>query len=447
MKILFSKKTDDEGSALLVVIVFLTIISMFISTLILYGTMKQKLITCFGYENQTWYNAKSVLTLTKKEYENFLMNKKYESQIFNRLVSGQDTSIAYYEPWGFYILCHTKSTIKNIISERSFLLANRPSANLKGALTLGNISNPLVVTGQTKIVGDVHVGMQGVKKGSLKGRRFIGTNPVEGKILRDDKSYLPKLNLDIIEEQKMEFSLKVASGNRQEFISMNGKVELNGGVYEVTQRDFDQLTEEGINKIVGNGIIYSNQDISISGLDILGQVIIFIPHGSVFIGKGISTNNILIMADQIILSGDKELSGQFIAENHLEVKNGTSLIYPSILCLAANKEWPKERELKIESNTLIEGMVMLYNPGSPRHKIIIDKTSMIYGFIYSNHYTEVYGAVSGGIYTQSFHFYERPTIYIDWLKDVTINRLGIKQDIPTPLVFNEHVNLEVLKEL
>ena len=149
----------QSGSAIISVIVFITIVMLFISGLLLYKKYQNKQIIRFGDEIQAYHNAKSALTLALKDIKSFLLKKDYSRKSFHYSLFKKDSTSVIIEPFGFYLRCICTSKIHEVSKTRTFLIGTQQKELSKYAMIIGNTRNPLIVTGNTLIKGDVVVGM------------------------------------------------------------------------------------------------------------------------------------------------------------------------------------------------------------------------------------------------------------------------------------------------
>jgi len=442
---------NQNGSAIITVIVFITIVMLFISGLLLYKKYQSKQIIRFGDEIQAYYNAKSALTFALKNIKPFLVDKDYSQNTFQYNLFSKDSTTVSIEPFGYYLRCISTSKIHNISKTRTFLIGTKQNELSKYAMIIGNTRNPVIVTGNTMIRGDVAVGLQGVKPGVIKGRRYKGQRVVYGNVYKDVKSYLPKINFELLQVQRQQLA---SIYPKSEFFISNenpNRIYLQNSIYNFSQQKLSELQKTGVTTIIGPGILKIDSDIQINNFNLYNQITIYSTK-SVHLSNNINSDNILVFANKIIMNGPSKLKGQFFAQNSFNISNGTKLEYPSIVGLVSKKVWNAENEFQIGPDVEIEGAIFLANDiaeeiGRKRHKLLFEKSTRVKGFTYSDNYTELQGSVYGTVMTNTFHFYLSPTIYINWIKDAEINRSALDREFYYPLAFDLDNELIAVREL
>ncbi|MBN1407982.1 MAG: hypothetical protein JW956_09340, partial [Calditrichaceae bacterium] len=194
--------SDEQGSAIVFVIVFITIVLFFISIVLLHNHYQYLSIINYGNDIQTYYNARSAVLLTLQQQNLDKQQLDYPYRQFKYHLTNSDTTIVDVEPYGMYSKYQSISKIKRSKSERTFIIGRESDDRFRKALVIGDTRNPVIVTGKTSIKGDVLVGPQGVKPGVIRGIGFKGERIVEGGIEKDIKSGLPSLYVQSLFEQR-----------------------------------------------------------------------------------------------------------------------------------------------------------------------------------------------------------------------------------------------------
>jgi hypothetical protein len=450
------KHSSKQGSAIITVIIFITIILMVASVLIFYIKIQEKNVSNLGYEIQAYQNAKSVLSLALQEYEKDPDHDYFPSRSYYYSLFGRDSTFAEIKPWGYFLLCHTESKIKEIKSQRTFLIGNYPEDLYGFALVIGRTYIPVTVSGTTRITGDVAVGRQGVKPGILAGKRYKGERTVYGNVYKDEKSYLPQVNRKLIDAQIDQLSK--LNPDEKSLIELTeskqniNRIYLNNRIYSTSQNEISSLKECGVRDIIGPGIIIFRSDISLNDINLFNQITVYSEH-HIALSPPISIEHVLFLAKNFKIKGICRLRGQFFASENLSIEDGTKLLYPSILGVISEKNKKNDNTLFIGKNVEIEGSVIISketdDPQSEefKHIMIIDPTAIINGITYSDNYTELNGTVYGTVFTNAFQFYLSPTTYINWINDGEINRPALLNHFIYPIVFTEKGKLVIIKEI
>jgi cytoskeletal protein CcmA (bactofilin family) len=423
---------NENGSALITVVIIITITVIFLSILFLYSVYQRRMVANLGYQTQTYHNAKSAVLLALQKYNSFTP-KKYTFHF-----QQNDSTSVHIEPYGLFLRATAVSKIKDIQSSRTFLIGQKQDARFKAALILGDVDNPLVVAGNTLIRGDVLVGLAGVKPGVLKGRRFRGEKTIIGKMIRKRTSSLPSFNKQLIESQidRLQHFYPTALSNA---IYHFPKLKLNNGSMVLSTDILRSLQEQGLKSIIGPGTIFVEGKISISNIYLQGPITVF-SENEVLLDQSFSSKNVLWFTQSLIISSQSEMSGQFYANRKITINSGVHLSYPSVVGVISESA----NQLTISEKAIVNGSVLLSGENDP--KLIINENAIINGVIYSDNYTELRGVVNGSVLTQSFYMYEAPTVYINWINNATIDRAYLKEDMALPLGFKIEKNYDIIIE-
>lgn len=439
-------ENNEHGSALISVIVFITIVLFFISIMILYNHLQFKNITQYGMRIQTHHNAKSAILILLNQH----IDKKLTPGNYYVSVNKDDSTVVEVVPWGLYLKIKATSTIKSVRSARTFLIGKIGMPLISNALVIGDTRNPLIFTGNTFVSGDALVGPQGIRPGVLKGIRYKGTHILDGSMVKDSHSYLPKFQAEsILNNQIYKIKSLNAIGYRSVKKTENHLALENQTVF-ISQSDLDDLIKNGVNKIVGPGILMANENLVFKNLDIYNQVQIVCGNEVTFLSP-LHGEHLLVFAKKIYIDGPCVLRGQFYANLDLAVENGAEFNYPSIVGLILENSAKQEQILKIGKNIRFEGIVLVSDlketDSRLKYMLKTDPGSIILGMCYSGLYSELHGTVYGTVMTRSFYLYERPTIYINWLKDAVINRKLLQDDIALPLGFDINSAYTIIQEI
>ena len=455
MNIFLKNKKNIQGSALISVIIFITIILLFIAIILLYQRNQIRQMISFGNEIQVYMNLQSMLPGVLNEYNNLLADGNFSIKTWQESLFEKDATEALMQPYGFYLLCRVSSRIKNIGRESTYLIGDNSRELYRYAMVTGDVYMPVVVTGNTSITGDVSVGRQGIKAGVLKGVRYKGSQVVYGRVFREDVSILPDNNLAMIKPQ-LEYLEQIsgeaaAFGDPDMFKISGNRLFLNNGVYVLDEADIYALRNAGITEIYGPGTFILPTSTTLEGISLFGQITLF-SRENLIISSGVHTENILVFAEDILISGANELCGQFIAFDSLSVESESYIKYPSVVALVENKPWLKKRTITIGSGARVEGTVILCEkepqPGRrSEHKMIISQSAAITGLAYSSNFAELTGSITGGIFVSAFNFYLSPTIYINWLKDARIDRTRLSNEFIYPLLFKKPYKLTMVQKI
>jgi hypothetical protein len=160
-------------------------------------------------------------------------------------------------------------------------------------------------------------------------------------------------------------------------------------------------------------------------------------------------NAILISDSTIHVHKHSYLRGvQLIARSGIVIDEAI-LEYPSDIVNYDNK--PREHPQSIAiTNSIVNGSVLLVSahPDTmrPGGSITIDEYSEVQGIVYSSEGVEIAGSIYGCVYTHTTQYYREPTMYINWLVGMRINRRALDSHYTLPSAIAEAGLYIILRE-
>ncbi len=415
---------DEDGSALITVIILILVATLSLSLFFQYNRILYKQVSNQGLRLQLFQNTKSIVYT--------ILSMRQMSGTTS--LWGTDTTTFHVSPWGLFYKVETTSRIKHLSYKRTFLIGKRPDNRFNNAIVLGDNRNPLILTGRTRIEGNVLVGPNGVRAGILKGKRFIGEKLVLGKIIRGMKQKLPIFNYQTSISDKIQPNA---------FEPIDSTIWLNHGTLTL-----EPAILPNIKYIIGPGNIKCNTRIVFENISLLNQIHIE-SDSSIIFGIGSVTEQILAQAPSFKFNGGSVHRGQFIAEKNIEAAN-VLFKFPSLIAVINPGNHSAKHYMDIGANAVVNGTVLYYSVakdiGDPE-KIVIDASARINGFVFSNQYTEAYGRIYGVLMTNSFFLYSSPTTYINWINGAQISRSAYNKDFCIPIGLNIGNGYSLIGEL
>jgi len=442
------KKIENEnGSAIITVIIFITIVTFFLSLIFLYNKYQYKLVNNLGNQIQAYYNAKSAAFLALQKFKE---EKQMTSASYFFQLTKKDSSKVKIKPFGLFLLVEAVSKLPGVTYTRRFLAGQTSDSRFNAALVIGDINNPIVISGNTIIQGDVFCGPQGIKSGILRGKRFNKDKMVFGSILKYNYSHLPNFNPGILNTQIKRLQERLT--NIQSIPALSDSViKLNNIIIELNKDKFNSLISDGLKKILGPGTIYLSDNITFYNIYFEGPLIIYSGQNINF-SRQFKAKKILVNAKKITISSFQKINGQFIAQDTLIIAKGVTLTYPSIAAVFASEMNIAPTLIKISDAANVKGTVILSSKihnnikNNQLSRLIIEKNAIIDGVTFSDNYTELHGLINGIVLTDQFYFYLSPTLYINWINDAFINRRDLNKKLILPLGFDLDTDYAIIKE-
>lgn len=304
--------------------------------------------------------------------------------------------------WGIFDIVTITSSIRNQVFKKTALVgANDPD---KDALYLREDHQPLVLVGDTRITGNVHISEQGVKRGSIAGISYTGGQLVNGTIYKSSGE-LPTI-------QNMEY--------------------LTNFYRNFTKDGFEDLyPEEGMElhrPFIETPLLYEHSGVlELSDLSLSGNMILRSDTGIV-VHASAKLQDVILMAPRIEVQSNTEGSFQAFAGEHILIGEGCRLLYPTVLAVLDKSENTVEEtssKIVIFRQTDVRGIVLFLSenkkPGHIPH-IQIDEEVVLTGEVYCRGNLELKGTVFGSVYTHHFIRHASGGIYLNHILNGIMNR-------------------------
>ncbi|MBR9914710.1 MAG: hypothetical protein GYB32_07775 [Algicola sp.] len=314
--------------------------------------------------------------------------------------------------WGIFERISATATIKNKSTSKMALIGNQKQER-PTALVLGDHNNPLVVVGNTKVLGLAYVPKRGVKSGNISGKSYYGSEFIYGEQIVSKG--VPPLKREV--RQQLELLVNNIESNSFEF----QESDLNSEKQLV--RSFSQVPL----------LIRSNNAIHLNDIELSGHIIVF-SNKKIVVGVNSRLTDILIIAPEIDIEKNVKGSFQALATKTLLVDEDVQLTYPSALLLMADYKRSQEEEsnvLKIKNGVQLKGNVVCLGASSNDNfevQMDIAEGSLIEGEIYCEQNLELRGSLLGTVYTNNFLVREEGSIYQNHLYNAKINAKDSKEE-------------------
>lgn len=438
---------NEEGSALLTVLIVIVIITVFIGAVLFGIVIQNRFIQEDINETKARYAAEAGIAV-------FLDNTPYRS-------IKRDTSTTFFiqdsteirltaKPFGGFLDIESKAHAKG--KEKTIrVLAGALSTDVfEYAVVLGDTSSVLMVTGSTQMKGDILTGQIGTRSTDFKGTPFSGS--IEGEREQRRGELLPDFDMEFITNQEERFG---ASFNNEQYRAYLSRYE--GSSSPPVQEKDTLYFEESISWVSQDSIacpddltIVVNGNAVFNGNYHFGRFTRIIVKDTLQVGGSVTGHNLLLYAGKSIqIGGSAALSAQAISGDDIIIRDNAYLKYPSLLY--SGQEFSEERKeyiIDIRGESIVDGTVLYpiqtNNFTSELFRIRVSDQATVRGGIYTLGQTELEGTVLGTLLTRQFYFYESPSSYINWLRNVVIDTSERPAHYVIPLGFSENPEYEIL---
>ncbi|QLG46787.1 hypothetical protein [Costertonia aggregata] len=309
--------------------------------------------------------------------------------------------------WGIFEKYTVTSTFnKNRISKTAMVGSSSPID--RPALYLQDLKRPMIIVGQSRIIGDAYLPQQGIRPGNIAGQSYYNKHLVYGRE-KGSSERLPKLDKNLLNH----LSLLVSQPQRN----------YSGQNISVVSGDVVQ------NSFLNPAVTISGDFIDLSGVTLIGNIIVQASQ-RIAVDNSSQLTDVLLLAPKIYI-GDRTL-GQFqaIAQSEINVGKSCILEYPSAIVVNNKRKWDsdtsqvRETNINISENTIIRGAVMYLGKSEEQlfyPQIHVGKQAYIQGEVFCEQNLELKGGVKGSVTTRSFMAMENGSIYQNHLFNGTID--------------------------
>ncbi len=315
---------------------------------------------------------------------------------------------------GLLPLLLTQSFVKNdTISSANFI--GQKVTNVGTALYMANFTQPLNLSGEVTIKGDVFMPTERLKE------VYINNKP--NKIVIQGKKSISEIQLPILSDKcKTVFEIKnSAKASLSDFEKKNDSIYVNSFFNETIEFQISSTTLE--NKIIKGNFIISSND-------------------SIYIKKNNILEDVVIIAPKVAIEEGFEGTIQVFAKESITIEKKVTLNYPSVIALYNNKESQKAFIL-IEEEVKIAGLVFLFGNDLihlDKNTLEIKEKGKILGNIYCTGVLTLKSDVYGSVYTSKLNHKTPSSSYSNTIADITIDvskKPKVFIDMP---IFNNKTN-------
>ncbi len=310
--------------------------------------------------------------------------------------------------WGIFDHYNAVSSFEKIDFSSS-VLVGRGIAITFPALYLKDNQRPLIVAGNTKIVGNAVLPQQGVRPGTISGNSYFGNRLVHGTVTQSTTS-LPNLATEI------EKNIKRLCGP---FSPKNGVVPLTPSRNSSYSNSFLQPTKY----ITGDYI-------NLTSVSLTGNIVV-VASREIQVDASSNLQDIILSAPTILIKDNTKGTFQAFASKRIEIGKNCVLNYPSALVVheissaeTQDRRQPILSPVFIDSGSLVKGVLVYQNNSEERvffPQIKVNTNATVIGQLYCEKNVELKGEVRGSVYTDGFMALENGNIYQNHLYNGSID--------------------------
>jgi len=441
----------EDGSSLITVMAITTIISATLLIILSYLLIQTKHLHSKENYLTAKYNSEAGIYVYLSELEKYWHYQKWMRPVNRTInINPKDSVLITAYPWGSFIHLESYSQKKDQSFKLRTYIGLNPSAVFNSSVVLNPKYSPVVLTGNTKIYGDMRTGKHGVKKGTLAGKPFTGSKLVYGEIIRSEVDQRPSIEKEYLHSLYTDFRLILSQNVTDNFneivsdtstiISFAHSSNPIENILYITNKDLNLRNRH----ISGPLTLISKEKLTINSSLKLDNHIQILSNKSIIIKGKVNFENVLFYSpENIIISNPNYFEGQVFSENSIQINRNSRLDYPSVLVVYTEKD---TGSIQLYPGSNVSGSIIYLTEkdtllfGQYRGKIVIHENAQLNGLIYSDNFTTLSGHVNGTVITDRFYFYYSPTNYFNWINGATIDREAIKSNFKLPIFFKSSGN-------
>ncbi|XWN37318.1 MAG: hypothetical protein ROO71_00050 [Balneola sp.] len=433
MKNLQEIALDEQGSALITVLIIALIVALFIGA-VLGGIYVQS-------------------TFIQQDIDRTKALYQAEQQIYEVLYSGEEsesTGTITSTNYGGFLKINSSFQVKKQKVELEVLAGALPDSVFDYAIALKDTNSSLSVTGSTTINGDIASGSNKIERSTFKGFPFRGSFTGEAK-KENMRDFFPAFQYESLEAQLDKHTSFFESDNRNQFavhdLSELAQSQEGDTLYFSDSQEwiFNQTTA------IPKGIVVLVEgNLSITGDGNLGTYTTFIARDTMSIGGSITATHAIVSAGTFMELRDQvSMNAQLISRGRIQFRDQVYLTYPSMVYTSTSTFLGEQQEvIHLQDESTVDGtLVYPIETGAfnqEQFRIKIDENALVRGSVYNQGQTELDGTVFGSVLTKQFFFYESPTTYINWIKDTEIDITQRPQEFIVPIGFSDSTKYVIL---
>jgi hypothetical protein len=352
--------------------------------------------------------------------------------------------------WGPYLLVISEGQFANQHVRSSALLGSVPPPCFRGAITVTDPNYPLVAAGNTIITGDVFTGLLGMTTGRIRGEGIVNENFHNGQV--ESAPTPPSVSLDttifaryLVEQTKRRSATTTQLSGTQVWSSP--PPEIAKGDYSC--RIENNLRLESCKLEVGPHMlsIFVGGSVEITGRTTITGLVEIVAGGPVTISdSSVVDESLLYSSDSILVAGKSQFSGVAVSTRRICVSERAGMTYPGLLMVKPiQRESSDSSGIWIQSHGSLEGICYLAATTSPKrspvYQLYQDTGTVFSGFLVSENVSDVRGTLYGSVMTRQFLYTEPATEYVNWVKDLKVDRARLKVEPVLPLLSRSPLDL------
>ena len=300
--------------------------------------------------------------------------------------------------WGIFEKIVVTSRWNTHELRRVALVGGWDSKEKMTALYVKDNARPLILTGNTRIQGNVLLPRQGVRPGNIAGTSYYGSQMIYGNVGVSTPS-LPKPSNEVFAQTAA--LLHGVNDNTTSYTLWDPGMKLSNSFLEETV------------------VIADTAPISIENASLSGNIMI-VSKAGITVGAGAKLQDVILVAPGIALSDGVQGRLQAFATREIQVGKNCLLEYPSSLVVLEKPIPPSiegslpKSSITVNTGSEVRGVVLFNAAKRPQNyepQVVISAGSTVAGEVYCNQNMELLGEVWGSVYINNFITKQSGSIY------------------------------------
>ncbi|MEM6647919.1 MAG: hypothetical protein AAF730_16870 [Bacteroidota bacterium] len=440
---------QDEGAALPLTLVLIALMMTLGGVVLMVGSIQYRFVRSDVHDAQARQLAEAGIYEAFARLHDNPHWRPADDTI--ELINDEAVSITV-EPYGSYLWVEALAEAGRSQSTVRVIAGERPPLALERAVVQWDTQSSLNVAGTTSIVGDIVVGERGVVESTFKTERFVGE--VDGTVYPVQGLAAPYFDTTAVSLVLAQYDAwargatsstpSTAEPGRYALVRARPSrlpVRRLASGYTLSAADSTWLNQPHRVVVAGN--------LTVQGPLRLPPLTHLLVRDTLVIQGAVSGDDLIGYAGRHLrASGPLSATAQLFSQDDLHLGAGVRLDYPSVVYVDGRAVDAQGR-IHLEEDVVVNGMLMHPpQPARPQQaaaRIRLAEGSLVRGAVYNGLETEVHGLILGHLWSYQFYFFETPTNYINWLKDVTIDVTQRPQAFALPPLFSPSPHLEVVR--
>ena len=215
--------------------------------------------------------------------------------------------------------------------------------------------------------------------------------------------------------------------SEQTVLVIEGNVEIDSLVFHCSNHELYILTDGHV---------------SITNNSYIRGPIVIMSEKSILVGMQSQLCNVILAAkDSVLVASNSLFKGQIICGGEIIIKDDAKVEYPSLLYVHDLDDVNIGREIALKNKSKVSAVAVLALTDNTNteftNKIYVDTLVVASGIVWSSAYSDIRGKIYGTSVTKEYWYERRPTTYINWLKNATIDRQRLDFLTILPITINQ----------